>query len=156
MRTFFLGKMSNLWYDTVRMGVVPLHGFQPVKWIRWYLFVLSSLRAFILGKGMARGLNAYFPDGYSDLHIGLFALLFVTHWIIVMFYTSVRPWTIGTVLMLNSAFALYGRFYVLLGAGTLQQALWFGNMVTLLLDGFFLVLLIASGSLCTKAAKKTL
>lgn len=138
------------------MGGAPLRGFQPMRWIRGYLFALSSVRAFILGMGMARGLNAYFPDGYSDLHIGFFALLFVTHWIVVMFYSSVRPWTIGIVLMLNSAFALYGRAYVLHGTGTLLKALWFGSTVTLLLDVIFLVLLAASGRLRAQAVKKTL
>jgi hypothetical protein len=123
--------------------VFGLSELKAFPWVRAYLCLFSSIRAFILGMGMARGLSFYLPHVSVDLHIGLFAILFVLHWIIVMFYHSVAKWIVVVALLLNSFYALFGRLYMLSGYNTLllSEIFWFGSWLTIIIDIVSLVIL---------------
>jgi len=112
-------------------------------WVRAYLCLYSSIRAFILGMCMARGLSFYLPHVNVDLHIGLFAVLFILHWIIVMFYHSIARWIVAAALLFNSFYALFGRLFILSGHSTLSmpEIFWYGSWLTIIIDIVSLVVL---------------
>ncbi len=129
---------------------------KSLQWPRIYLFIVSSARAFMLGMGMAQGLKRYFPHVDVDLHIGFFAILFILHWIIVMFYPSVCRGIVVAALFLNSAFALFGRLFIFEAYSglPLQEVAWFGSVYTIVIDVVLICYLLYTGVLRGKKVKK--
>lgn len=112
--------------------------------VRIYLFLLSCARAFALGLGMASGFNYYFDSFSFSSYIAIYAVLFLFHWIVVMFYQAINKWVVILALIFNSAFAMLCRFFITKDYISLsvQESIWFGSWITVFIDLIFISVII--------------
>lgn len=105
-------------------------------WARIYLFILSTLRAFVLGFGMTRGYKYYFPNLDLNSYLLLFAGLFLFHWIVVMFYQAINKSIVVTALLANTVFTILSRllFVDTFQGRSIQEVVWLGSWFTILID----------------------
>jgi hypothetical protein len=119
--------------------------FMPnYPWARIYLFLLSSSRAFVLGFGMARDYRYYLPHLDMDFFMAFFAVLFLFHWIIVMFYQAVHKWAITAALTLNVVYTVFCRSFFIGGSRNLSllEIVWYGSWITIAIDIVFIGLIL--------------
>lgn len=127
--------------------------FSSYPLARIYLFVLSGVRAFLLGYGMARDYSYYMPHLDIDIYMFFFAVLFLFHWIIVMFYQSISKLVILGAFVLNLSYTLFCRLYVIAGSQlSMLELAWYGSWLTVVID----LILIGTTLYILSKDKKTL
>lgn len=121
------------------MKLVPSY-----PWARIYLFLLSSSRAFVLGFGMARDYRYYMPHLDMNFFMAFFAVLFLFHWILVMFYQAVNKWAIVAALSLNTIYTVFCRSFFIGSSRNLSllEIVWYGSWLTVFIDIAFIGLTI--------------
>jgi hypothetical protein len=109
--------------------------FSSYPLARIYLFLLSGVRAFLLGFGIARDYSYYLPHLDIDIFMFFFAVLFLFHWIIVMFYQSISKWVVLGAFALNLLYTLFCRLYFIADAQlSILEIAWYGSWLTVVID----------------------
>ena len=98
-----------------------------------YLELFKGFCAGLWNGKRLQVLSAALGYGYFQV---LFAILFLFHWIVVMFYQAVSKWVVVAAVLLNMVYTVFCRLFFITDSWDLSllEIVWYGSWLTVVID----------------------